>query len=299
MSKIVVVGSSNMDMVVKVNHIPRPGETILSHGFFMNCGGKGANQAVAISRLGGELSFVSKIGNDMFGKQILDKLHTEGINGTSIFRDDQVATGMAFISLESNAQNAIVVYPGANATLNKENISDSIHIFQEAELVLVQLEIPIELVVHIAKQAKSLEKKLILNPAPAQTLPDELYPLLYMITPNETEAEILTGIPVVDVNSARLAAQKLRAMGTTNVIITLGAQGAYVLTPHLDELIPVERTVVAKDTTAAGDTFNGAIAVAIANGRSIKEAIVFANGAASLAVTKFGAQSSIPYLAEL
>lgn len=299
MSKIVVVGSSNMDMVVKVNHIPRPGETILSHGFFMNCGGKGANQAVAISRLGGELSFVSKIGNDMFGKQILDKLHTEGINGTSIFRDDQVATGMAFISLESNAQNAIVVYPGANATLNKENISDSIHIFQDAELVLVQMEIPIELVVHIAKQAKSLEKKLILNPAPAQTLPDELYPLLYMITPNETEAEILTGIPVVDVNSARLAAQKLRAMGTTNVIITLGAQGAYVLTPHLDELIPVERTIVAKDTTAAGDTFNGAIAVAIANGRSIKEAIVFANGAASLAVTKFGAQSSIPYLAEL
>ena len=296
--KILVVGSSNTDMVIKTNHFPAPGETILGGKFLMNAGGKGANQAVAAARLGGSVMFVGKIGDDIFGKQAVRQLKEEGINVNFVAVDSENPSGVALITVDQNGENSIVVASGANGTLVPADFDKATAELDESEFVLMQLEIPIPTVEYIARIAARQQKKVILNPAPATALSNELFRNLFLITPNETEAELLTGIKVTDEQTALKAATVLHEKGVEMVIITLGAAGAFLLSGEKSELIKAPE-VVAVDTTAAGDTFNGALAVALAEGKTIRDAIAFANRAAAISVTRIGAQASVPYRDEI
>jgi ribokinase len=296
--KIIVIGSTNTDMVVKSSRIPAPGETILGGNFFMNAGGKGANQAVAAARLGGEVTFIAKTGNDLFGKQALELLINEGINCKYLFVDAIAPSGVALITLDAKGENSIVVASGANNNLTADEVLSAGAEFEAADVVLMQLETPIDTVVKTAEACFLLGKKVVLNPAPACALPPELFKYLYLITPNETEAEILTGVLVSDITSATKAAIDLQNLGVQHVIITMGSQGAFLYSDGKGQLMPAQK-VEAIDTTAAGDTFNGALAVAIAEGKSLTEAVAFGNQAAAISVTRLGAQTSVPYLHEL
>jgi len=296
--KIVVVGSTNTDMVVKSTRIPVPGESIVGGNFFMNAGGKGANQAVAAARLGGDVTFIAKTGNDIFGKQALELFKNEGINCGHLFVDETTPSGVALIILDAKGENCIVVALGANNNLTADEVLSARAEFEAADVVLMQLETPIETVVKTAEACFLLGKKVVLNPAPACTLPPELFKYLYLITPNETEAEILTGVVVTDSTSATKAAIELHNLGIQHVIITMGSQGAFLYSDGKGQLIPAQK-VKAIDTTAAGDTFNGALAVAIAEGKSLTEAVMFGNMAAAISVTRLGAQTSVPYLNEI
>ncbi len=296
--KILVIGSSNTDMVIKTNNFPVPGETILGGRFLMNAGGKGANQAVASARLGGMVTFIGKIGDDIFGKQAVQQLEDEGINVNFVAVDHENPSGVAMITVDRKAENTIVVAPGSNGTLSPGDFNKALSEFNESEFVLMQLEIPIPTVEYIARIAAQKQKKVILNPAPAAKLSDELLQNLYIITPNETEAELLTGIKVTDEKSALNAASALHEKGVEIIIITMGATGAFLLNNGNSELIKAPK-VEAVDTTAAGDTFNGALVVALSEGKTIQESIVFANKAAAISVTRIGAQSSVPYRNEI
>lgn len=296
--KILVVGSSNTDMVIKTHNFPAPGETILGGRFLMNAGGKGANQAVAAARLGGLVTFVGKIGDDIFGKQAVQQLEDEGINVDFVAVDPENPSGVALITVDQSGENSIVVAPGSNGTLNPSDFDKALAELGESEFVLMQLEIPIPTVEYIAQRATQIQKKVVLNPAPAATLSDELLRNLYIITPNETEAELLTGIKVTDESSALKAALVLHEKGVEIVIITMGAAGAFLLENGKHEIIPAPK-VEAVDTTAAGDTFNGALVVALSGGKAIRESIAFANKAAAISVTRIGAQSSVPYRKEI
>lgn len=297
-NKILVVGSSNTDMVIKTTHFPAPGETILGGKFLMNAGGKGANQAVAAARLGGQVTFIGKIGDDIFGKQAVRKLEDEGINVNFVAVDTENPSGVALITVDEKGENSIVVASGANGTLSPADFDRALTELHESEFVLMQLEIPVPTVEYIARVASEKQKKVILNPAPAVTLSVELLHNIFLITPNETEAEILTGINVNDENSAFQAATFLHQKGVEIVIITLGAAGAFLLKGGKGEIIRAPK-VDAVDTTAAGDTFNGALAVALSEGKDIREAIAFANEAAAISVTRIGAQASVPFRHEL
>ena len=296
--KILVVGSSNTDMVIKTLNFPAPGETILGGRFLMNAGGKGANQAVAAARLGGLVTFVGKIGDDIFGKQAVQQLEDEGINVDFVAVDPENPSGVALITVDRKGENSIVVAPGSNGTLSAADFDKAIGMLSESEFVLMQLEIPIPTVEHIARIAALTHKKVILNPAPAAKLSDELLGNLYIITPNETEAELLTGIKVTDEQSALKAATFLHEKGIEMVIITMGSAGAFLLANGEHEIIPAPK-VEAVDTTAAGDTFNGALVVALSEGKTIQQSIAFANKAAAISVTRIGAQSSVPYRKEI
>lgn len=296
--KILVVGSSNTDMVIKTHKFPAPGETILGGRFLMNAGGKGANQAVAAARLGGVVAFVGKIGDDIFGKQAVQQLEDEGINVDFVAVDPENPSGVAMITVDRNAENSIVVAPGSNGTLTPADFDKATTKLDESDFVLMQLEIPIPTVEYIARKAAQKQKKVILNPAPAASLSGELLKNLYLITPNETEAELLTGIKVTDEVSALKAAASLHEKGVGAVIITMGAAGAFLSEGGNAEMIKAPK-VEAVDTTAAGDTFNGALAVALAEGKTLTESIAFANKAASISVTRIGAQSSVPYRKEI
>ena len=297
-NKILVVGSSNTDMVIKTYNFPAPGETILGGRFLMNAGGKGANQAVAAARLGGGVTFVGKIGDDIFGKQAVQQLEDEGINVDFVAVDHGNPSGVAMITVDRKGENSIVVAPGSNGTLSPEDFNKALSELPDAEFVLMQLEIPIPTVEYIAHIAAQKQKKVILNPAPAAALSDELLQNLYIITPNETEAELLTQIKVSDEQSALKAAETLHEKGVEIVIVTMGAAGAFVLINGESELIKAPK-VEAHDTTAAGDTFNGALVVALSEGKTIQESIAFANRAAAISVTRIGAQSSIPFRNEI
>jgi ribokinase len=296
--KILVIGSSNTDMVIKTNNFPVPGETILGGRFLMNAGGKGANQAVAAARLGGMVTFVGKIGDDIFGKQAVQQLEDEGINVNFVAVDPENPSGVAMITVDRKAENTIVVAPGSNGTLSPEDFNKALSELHDAEFVLMQLEIPIPTVEYVARIEVQKQKKVILNPAPAAELSDELLQNLYIITPNETEAELLTQIKVSDEKSALKAAEALHEKGVEIVIITMGAAGAFLLINGESEIIQSPK-VEAVDTTAAGDTFNGALAVALSEGKTIQESIAFANKAAAISVTRIGAQSSVPYRNEI
>jgi ribokinase len=298
MSKIVVIGSSNTDMVVKTNRFPNPGETILGGTFFMFAGGKGANQAVAAARMGGDVVLVTKVGNDVFGKQAIEGFQKEKINTSYIGTDHEKASGTALIIVNEHGENKIVVAPGSNDTLSQEDILKAAKDIEDAEVVLMQLEIPIASVVFAAAHGLKTESKVILNPAPAQELPNEIYSNLYLITPNETEAQILTGIEVKDDESIKEAAEVLLDKGVRNVIITLGARGAYFKNEYQSFFIDAPQ-VDAVDTTAAGDIFNGTLAVALADKKDWKSAIELACRAASFSVTRMGAQASAPFLSEI
>ncbi len=297
MNEILVIGSSNTDMVVKTDELPLPGETKLGGTFFMNAGGKGANQAVAAARLGGNVTLVTKLGDDIFGRQTLEGLKKENINTNYVFFDESNPSGTALIIVNAVGENCIVVAPGANANLFPADIG-KVENMRDATVILLQLEIPMDTINYVAKLAKVNKQKLILNPAPAQKLNDELLRGLYLITPNETEAFGLTGILVKDETSASAAADVLLKKGVENVIITLGREGAFFQNGYLK--LKVNAPVVEPlDTTAAGDTFNGAITVALTENMEWDKAIRFAIQAASISVTRMGAQSSVPYRKEI
>jgi len=296
-NKIFVIGSANTDMVVKTDILPLPGETKLGGKFFMNAGGKGANQAVAAARLGGNVVFVSKIGDDIFGKQTLDNLRRENINTDYVYIDDEEPSGTALIMVNQEGENCIVVAPGANANLLPHDI-EKVKEINTAEILLMQLEIPMETIAAIVKIAKSNKQKVIINPAPAQPIDDELLQDLFLITPNETEATLLTGISIEDEASAAKAADVFLRKGVQNVIITMGKQGAFFKNNDIKFAISAP-AVKAIDTTAAGDTFCGALAVALTERKAWDKAIEFAVEAASVSVTRIGAQSSVPYRNEI
>ena len=296
--KILVVGSSNTDMVVKSRHLPRPGETVLGGDFLMNPGGKGANQAVAAAKLGGDVTFMAKVGEDVFGKEAKAGLEQYGINTSAILVDENNPSGVALIMVNDQGENSISVALGANGHLNPEDILQLVSFISNADIILIQLEIPLLTVEKVVALSAELGKKVILNPAPAQQLSAALLSSIYLITPNESEATHLTNIEVTDEKSARQAAEVLRRIGVSSVIITLGEKGAYVFSDEVEELIPAPKAH-AVDTTAAGDTFNGALAVALSEEKSLKEAVEFANKAAAFSVTRLGAQSSCPTLADL
>jgi len=298
MSRIIVIGSSNTDMVIKSKKLPLPGETILGGTFLMNPGGKGANQAVAAARLGGNVTFVTKTGNDIFGDEALHLFDKEGINTKYIIKDAKNPSGVALINVDENGENSIVVASGSNGTLSAYDISDEVFKTGNTDIFLMQLEIPVSTVEFVAEKAYSMGCKVFLNPAPARKLSEEILKCLYAITPNETEAELLTGIKVKDGPSAEKAAIELRKTGVKNVVITLGGSGSYLLTDKVSKLIPVV-PVKAVDTTAAGDVFSGALAVAISEGKSIEDSVIFASKAAAISVTRMGAQASAPYRKEI
>ena len=296
--QILVVGSCNTDMVIKAAHLPRPGETILGGTFFMNPGGKGANQAVAIARLGGSVTFICKTGSDIFGHQSQQLFEEEGINTSYVFSDSGNPSGVALITVDEKAENCIVVASGANANLLPSDLAKAEEAIEQADLILMQLEVPMETVCFVADIAWQKGKKVILNPAPAHPLPADLLRHLYLITPNETEAEMITGVKITDESSAGEAARLLSEMGVQHVIITLGSKGALIYSDGKTEMVPALK-VEAVDTTAAGDVFNGALTVALSEGRSLKEAARFACKASAISVTRVGAQSSAPYRNEV
>lgn len=297
MKKIIVIGSANTDMVVKAKSLPLPGETLLGGTFFMYAGGKGANQAVAAARLGGNVTLVAKVGNDIFGQETIQNLQKENIDTSNVFVDENIPSGTALIMVNEEGENCIVVAPGANSYLLPKD-TEKVKNLNEAEIILMQLETPVETIEAVAKAAKANQQKVIINPAPAQQLSDDLLNGLFLITPNETEAALLSGVTVTDETSAAEAAAIFLSKGVQNVIITLGKHGAYF--QNHEQKIKVDAPIVqAKDTTAAGDTFSGALSVAITEEMDWESAIKFAVQAASISVTKMGAQASIPFRAEI
>lgn len=296
--KIIVVGSCNTDMVIKADRLPIPGETVLGGVFLMNPGGKGANQAVAASRLGGKVTLISKTGNDVFGRQSVSLYNAENINTDYIFSDSKNPSGVALITVDSNGENCIVVASGANASLGRADIDKAATEIESGDLVLMQLEIPIDTVEYVAEIAHKKGIKVILNPAPARALSDTLLKNLYIIIPNKSEAEILSGIKVVDLESAKQAADIISDKGVDIVVITLGSNGALI--KEHDQFQFVEAVKVeAVDTTAAGDVFCGSVCVGLSEGKSILESVKMAAKASAITVTRMGAQSSIPYRSEL
>jgi ribokinase len=290
---ITVIGSSNTDMVVKSKRLPAPGETIIGGEFGMYPGGKGANQAVAAARLGGNVHFVGKRGNDIFGTQASSLLNDEGINTSYFSTDPDLPSGVALISVDEKGENCIVVASGANAAITPKDLEAVKPLIGKSSIVLLQLEIPIETVEYTATIASDRGVIIILNPAPAQTLSSSLLKKISIITPNETEAEILTGISITNISTAEQAAMALKERGVQTVIITLGADGALVY--HQNQFTKVDTVpVVAVDTTAAGDVFNGALAVSLADGNTVEDAARYACKAAAISVTRMGAQSSAP-----
>ncbi|HRT30021.1 MAG TPA: ribokinase [Kiritimatiellia bacterium] len=298
MKQIVVVGSTNTDMVVKAARIPAPGETILGGRFLMNPGGKGANQAVAAARLGAEVVFIAKVGDDLFGREAKALFAKENICTDYVLTDPSEPSGVALIMVDAEGENCIAVASGANGTLMPEDIEGLEGVIAQSDMLLMQLETPLETVRYAADVAVNLGVPVILNPAPACELPSDLYDCLEVITPNESEAELLTNIKVTDEASAEAAARVLCDKGVRQVVITMGAKGAYVFDGEDGVMVPAFK-VEAVDTTAAGDVFNGALAVALTEELELEEAVRFASKAASISVTRMGAQASAPRREEL
>ena len=275
--KIVVIGSSNTDMVIKSDRLPKPGETILGGNFLMNHGGKGANQAVAAARLGGDVTFICKIGNDIFGNETLEMFHKEKIDTTYVGITPQEPSGVALINVDKKGENCIVVASGANGTLSTDDIQHAEPAIKQASIVIMQLETPIESVTYAAKMAKKDGITVILNPAPAPTqqLPDDLLANVDILIPNVTEAEIISGMHITDDESAKEAIRYISSKGIKTVIITMGAKGALAYENNEFIHIPAFK-VEAVDTTAAGDTFCGGLCVALSEGKNLKDAIIFA-----------------------
>lgn len=298
MKKIVVLGSTNTDMVIAGKKIPVPGETISGGTFLMNPGGKGANQAVAVARLSakkGACEFIAKVGNDLFGRDTAVRMKKDAIDAKLIV-DRRNPSGTALILVDPKGQNVISVALGANGTLSPKDIAPYRKDIEGAAALLMQLETPIETVLAAAQWAHAAGVPVILNPAPAAKLPKDLYRCLAWITPNETEAELLTGVKVTDAKSAAKAVEAFRRRGVGHVVITMGSKGAYC--GDCGRIFPAKK-VKAIDCVAAGDTFNGAFAVALAEGKPCKDAIAFAQAASAISVTRPGAQSSVPFRKEV
>ena len=296
--KITVIGSSNTDLVVKAPKLPAPGETVLGNEFIIAPGGKGANQAVAIARLGGDVTFVAKLGMDDFGNQRLEDFRRDGISTEFVFRDKESPSGVALIFVDGEGENMIVAAQGANARLLPDEVDKARSAIVGADMVVLQLETPMETVERAIIIAAENKIPVILNPAPGRKLSPALIEKIDYLTPNETEAEILTGIKVTSDDDAQKSGAKLLELGAGNVIVTMGRSGAMLVTKNESSLIPAFM-VDAVDATAAGDAFNGGLAYALAVGRKLRDAIKFANAVAALAVTQMGAQPSMPSRDEL
>jgi ribokinase len=296
--KITVVGSSNTDLVVKAPKLPAPGETVLGSEFIVAPGGKGANQAVAIARLGGGVTFVAKLGADDFGDQRLEDFKRDGMSTKFVFRDQESPSGVALIFVDDEGENMIVAAQGANARLLTGDVDRARSAILDADMLVLQLETPMETVEHAVSIAAGSNVPVILNPAPGRELAPALIEKIGYLTPNETEAEILTGIKVASDDDARKAGAKLLEFGAGNVIVTMGRRGAMMMNANENLLIPAF-VVDAVDATAAGDAFNGGLAYALASGKGLADAVKFANAVAALAVTRMGAQPSMPTRDEL
>ncbi len=297
MGEIVVVGSLNMDLVVKAPHLPAPGETIRGEDLRAIPGGKGANQAAAIALLGQSVSMLGRVGDDAFGAQLVQNLRGQGVQASRILTTPGVATGTAMIIVDAAGQNSIVVSPGANGRVTPQDVDDCAELSQARYLVL-QLEIPLETVAHAIDRAAHYGVQVILNPAPAAMLPAALLRQVQYLVPNETEAGALTGQEVSDLASAARAAEALRQQGARTAIITLGGKGVYVASPDEAFHMPAPQVPVV-DTTAAGDAFVGGLVTGLSRGLALRDAVRYANCAGALAVTRFGAQTSLPSGAEV
>ncbi|MBY8022270.1 ribokinase [Vibrio fluvialis] len=298
MNKLVVLGSVNADHVLQVPSFPRPGETLHGRNYQVIPGGKGANQAVAAARLKADIGFIACVGDDSFGINIRESFKLDGMNISGVKMQPNCPTGIAMIQVSDSGENSICISAEANARLTAAAIEPDLARIREAKYLLMQLETPIDGIVKAAQVAKEARTNVILNPAPARELPDELLSCVDVITPNETEAEVLTGITVTDDESAQLAADALHRKGIEIVMITLGAKGVWLSQNGRGALIPGFR-VQATDTTAAGDTFNGALVTGLLEEMPLESAIKFAHAAAAISVTRFGAQTSIPNRAEV
>lgn len=299
-NRLVVVGSANTDLVIRSPHFPQPGETVIGDSFMTNFGGKGANQAVAAARLGTPTTFVGKVGNDTFGQSTISHLADEGIDVSCLFTSATQPSGVALITTVPGGENTIVVSSGANFDLLPADISKAQPAFAGAAIVLMQLETPVETLVSAARVAKQNGCYVVLNPAPApkQPLPEELLRNVDLIIPNETEASAISGVRVSDDDSAASAIASLQRLGVKDVIITVGSRGVVAMIDGELTVVPAFK-VEAVDTTAAGDTFCGALCTALINGKAMRDAIVFANRASSISVTRAGAQMSMPRLEEM
>ena len=292
MNKIIVIGSSNTDMVVRSERLPRAGESVIGGDFMMAGGGKGANQAVAVARMGHRVQFVAAVGNDIFGDAAIEGYKNFGIDTSLIVRKNE-PSGVALIMVDGAGQNSISVALGANNSLSAEDVAPALETIEAGDIVLLQLEIPMATVDACVAAAAAKGARVILNPAPAAIVSKDTLSKLYLITPNQTEAQTLTGIEVTDIASAETAAQKLVAQGVGRVVITMGSQGAYLYQDGVGELVPAHK-VDAVDTTAAGDVYNGALCAALAEGTTLLDALYFAAKASAISVTRAGAQPSIP-----
>jgi len=298
-AKVVVVGSLNMDLVARAQRLPRAGETLPGEAFFTAPGGKGANQAVAVARLGGGVAMVGNVGDDAYGQQLRKALEREGVDCQAVSVCQGVSSGVALITVDAASQNCIVIIPGGNGLLTPQSVQRFDTLLQAADVIICQLEVPAETVAWALARGHELGKRVILNPAPATgPLPSTWFGHIDYLTPNESEAEALTGITVTDQGSALRAGERLLQLGAGKVIITLGAQGALLVAAQGHQHFPAP-VVQPVDTTAAGDTFVGGFAAALVRGLEEGEAIAFGQRAAALSVTRVGAQPSIPYLSEL
>lgn len=298
MRKIVVIGSSNVDLIMKMKHLPEKGETVTDAEFFQVFGGKGANQAVAAARAGGNVAFVSCVGDDAYMPQMLQNYIDDGIDTHFVFREKNVASGHALIMIGDEGANYISVAPGANYLLTPSKIDEAMPGIDEAAMIVMQYEIPEETIKYVIDLANRKNIPVLWNCAPARAFDATYIPKINILVLNEVEAGFLAGIPVENAEDAEKAAGILVAKGVEKVIITLGAQGAFVLTK--DEKASVSAYKVdAIDTTAAGDTFCGALAVALTEGKPLKESLQFASAAAAISVTRMGAQPSVPKRMEI
>jgi ribokinase len=295
---IVVFGSINMDLVVRSSRLPKPGETLTGHSFQTYPGGKGANQAVACARLGAKTTMVGRVGGDVFGKRLKRELENAGVDHVNVLIDGGISSGVALIAVEDSAENMIIVIPGANREVGEQDLGRLKGVMSHTMVLLLQLEIPLEAVLAAAKLVKPANVKVILDPAPAQALPDEIYPLLDIITPNETETELLVGFPIKTKEDAIKAAQIFKQRGVKDVVIKLGSRGAFALIGDQASFFDPFQ-VKAVDTVAAGDAFNGALAVALSEGLPIEEAIQWGMAGGAISVTREGAQPAMPKRDEL
>ena len=297
MKNICVIGSLNMDLVVNVDTMPKPGQTIIGSNFKEVPGGKGANQAVAMARLNGNVSMIGKVGEDGFGQTLINSLKNDKVDTTYI-QTAKGATGVALITVDKNAQNSIVVSPGANFEVKEDDIDNNIEAIKNSDIVVLQLETPLNTIKYALNKAKELNKYTILNPAPAVKLDDEIIKNVDLLTPNETELEIISGVSIETEEDIQKAAQIMIEKGVKELIVTLGSKGSLYINKETS-MFKNAYKVEAIDTTAAGDSYTGALAVAFANGKNIEDAMDFASKVGALSVQKEGAQSSLPTLEDV